>query len=46
MPEKLMKNKLLIYNIDGHVKGGDNDLKVVVTDMVGNKSVFETVIQR
>ena len=40
------KNKLLIYNIDGHVKGGDNDLKVVVTDMVGNKSVFETVIQR
>ena len=40
------KNKLLVYQIDHHLKSGKNNLKVVVTDMVGNESVYTAVIQR
>ncbi len=40
------KNKLLMYQIDHHLKSGSNKLKVVVTDMVGNESVYTAVIQR
>ena len=40
------KNKLLIYQIDGHIKNGRNTFEVVVTDMVGNKCVYSTTLQR
>ena len=40
------KNKLLIYQIDNHIKSGYNTFEVVVTDMVGNKSVYSTTLQR
>lgn len=40
------KNKLLMYQIDHRLKSGSNILKVVVTDMVGNESVYTAVIQR
>ena len=40
------KNKLLMYQIDGHMKTGNNDLEVIVVDMVGNKSVYSTTLQR
>lgn len=40
------KNKLLIYQIDNHIKKGHNNLKVIVTDMVGNESVYSTTLQR
>ena len=40
------KNKLLMYQIDHHLKSGNNKLKVVVTDMVGNESVYTAIIQR
>ncbi|MBR4156839.1 MAG: M23 family metallopeptidase [Bacteroidales bacterium] len=40
------KNKLLVYQIDHRLKSGKNTLKVVVTDMVGNESVYTAVIQR
>lgn len=40
------KNKLLIYQIDDHIKEGDNDLTVVVMDMVGNKAVYSVILRR
>ena len=40
------KNKLLIYQIDNHIKKGHNTLEVIVTDMVGNKAVYRTTLQR
>ena len=40
------KKKLLIYQIDNHVKKGHNTLEVIVTDMVGNKKVYKTTLQR
>ena len=40
------KNKLLIYQIDEHIKEGHNTLEVIVTDMVGNKCVYSTALQR
>lgn len=40
------KNKLLMYQIDNHIKEGDNILKVVVTDMVGNKKIYSTTLTR
>lgn len=40
------KNKLLVYQIDSHIKKGHNDLKVIVTDMVGNEAIYETSLQR
>lgn len=40
------KNNLLIYQIDNHVKDGDNNLKLVVTDMVGNKNIYSTTLTR
>ncbi len=40
------KNKLLLYQIDNHIKKGHNDLKVIVTDMVGNEAIYETSLQR
>ena len=40
------KNKLLIYQIDNHIKKGHNTLEVIVTDMLGNKCVYSTTLQR
>ena len=40
------KNNLLIYQIDDHVKKGHNTLEVIVTDMLGNKCVYSTTLQR
>lgn len=40
------KNKLLVYQIDSHIKKGHNDFKVIVTDMVGNETVYHTILQR
>ena len=40
------KKKLLIYQIDDLIKKGHNDLKVIVTDMVGNETIYETSLQR
>ncbi len=40
------KNNLLIYQVDNHVKIGNNTLKVVVSDMLGNEAVYTTVLQR
>ena len=40
------KNNLLIYQIDNHIKKGHNKLEVIVTDMVGNKTIYATVLQR
>lgn len=40
------KNNLLIYQVDNHVEAGNNTLKVVVTDMLGNEAVYTTVLQR
>ena len=33
------KSDLLYYEVDGHMKQGDNSLKIVVKDAVGNKTV-------
>ena len=40
------KNKLLMYQIDDHISKGNNTLEVFVTDMVGNRGVYRTIIQR
>lgn len=40
------KNNLLIYQIDNHIKKGHNALEVIVTDMLGNKCVYSTTLQR
>lgn len=40
------KNNLLIYQIDNHIKKGHNALEVIVTDMLGNKRVYSTTLQR
>ncbi len=40
------KNNLLMYQIDDHIKKGHNTLEVIVTDMLGNKSVYSTTLQR
>jgi hypothetical protein len=41
------KTRLLTHNFsDGIVAEGDNELKVVVVDNVGNSSIFETHFQR
>lgn len=40
------KNNLLIYQIDNHIKKGHNTLEVIVTDMLGNKCVYSTTLQR
>lgn len=40
------KNKLLMYQIDNRLKPGHNVLKVVVSDMVGNETIYSAVILR
>ena len=40
------KNNLLIYQIDNHIKKGHNTLEVIVTDMIGNKRIYSTTLQR
>lgn len=40
------KNNLLIYQIDNHIKKGHNALEVIVTDMLGNKRIYSTTLQR
>lgn len=40
------KNKLLMYQIDHRLKTGHNVVKVVVSDMVGNETVYSAVILR
>lgn len=40
------KKKLLMYQIDSHLNSGYNTLKVVVSDMVGNETVYSAVILR
>ena len=40
------KNNLLIYQIDNHIKKGHNTLEVIVTDMLGNKRIYSTTLQR
>lgn len=40
------KNNLLMYQIDDHIKKGHNTLEVIVTDMLGNKCVYSTTLQR
>lgn len=40
------KNDLLIYQIDNHIKKGHNTLEVIVTDMLGNKRIYSTTLQR
>ena len=40
------KNKLLIYQIDHHLKQGHNNIKVLVSDMVGNEAIYSAVILR
>lgn len=40
------KNNLLIYQIDNHIKRGNNTLKIVVSDMLGNEAVYITDLQR
>ncbi len=32
------KSNLLYYEVDSHMKQGDNDLKIVIKDAVGNKA--------
>ncbi len=40
------KNRLLMYQIDEHIKKGYNDIKVVVTDMLDNECVYSTTLHR
>lgn len=40
------KKKLLMYQVDNHIKKGHNNLEVIVTDMVGNKKIYKTTLQR
>ncbi len=40
------KNKLLMYQIDNRLKPGHNVIKVIVSDMVGNETVYTAVILR
>ncbi len=40
------KNKLLMYQIDKRLKPGNNVLKVVVSDMVGNETIYTATILR
>jgi hypothetical protein len=40
------KKKLLMYQIDNRLKPGHNVVKVVVSDMVGNETVYSAVILR
>ena len=40
------KNKLLMYQIDHHIRQGHNSLKVVVTDKVGNETIYAATILR
>ena len=40
------KKKLLLYQIDHRLKQGRNVLKVVVSDMVGNETVYSAIILR
>ncbi len=41
------KNKMLTYDFnDGHFKDGKNEFKLIVTDKVGNTSIFEAEIYR
>ncbi|MBQ4548255.1 MAG: M23 family metallopeptidase [Bacteroidales bacterium] len=40
------KNNLLVYQIDHHIKQGNNTLKIVVSDMLGNETVYTTVLHR
>ena len=40
------KNKLLIYQIDNHIKAGRNNIKIIITDMVGNIKEFSTILVR
>ena len=40
------KNKLLMYQIDNRLKPGNNVLKVVVSDMVGNETIYTATILR
>ena len=41
-----VKKKMLMYQIDHRLKQGRNILKVVVSDMVGNETVYSAVILR
>lgn len=40
------KNKLLMYQIDKRLKPGNNVMKVVVSDMVGNETIYTATILR
>lgn len=40
------KNSLLFYEIDNHLKAGNNTFELVVTDNVGNKAKYQTTIVR
>ena len=40
------KNNMLMYQVDNHIKSGYNAVKVVVEDMVGNETVYSTILQR
>ena len=40
------KKKLLMYQIDNRLKPGNNVLKVVVSDMVGNETIYTATILR
>ena len=40
------KNKLLMYQIDNRLKPGHNVLKVVVSDMVGNETIYSAFVLR
>lgn len=40
------KKKLLMYQIDNHIKKGRNTVEVIVTDMVGNKCSYKTTLRR
>lgn len=40
------KNNLLYYDIDDHMKAGQNNLKVVVRDDVGNEKVYKATLIR
>lgn len=40
------KNKLLMYQIDNHIKTGRNNIKIIITDMVGNIKEFSTILVR
>ena len=40
------KNNLLYYEVDSHMKAGDNTVKVVVKDGVGNTTTKKVKVYR